>query len=58
MTTLDVAHCSTPLLCPFTTVLDIFMLRKVTTKKHCNNVGLNVPDNASLAVYWAALAEH
>jgi hypothetical protein len=25
---------------------------------HCNNVGLNVPDNAPLAVYQATLVEH
>jgi len=32
------------LLCPF--------------KMHCSNVGLNVPDNAPLAVYQVALAGH
>jgi hypothetical protein len=42
---------ATPLLCPFTIVLDIFTLKKDTTKTHYNNVGLNVPDNAPLAVY-------
>jgi hypothetical protein len=51
---LDVA----PLLCPFTMELDIFMLKKDTSKQHCNNVGLNVPDNASLPVYQAALSGH
>jgi hypothetical protein len=45
------------LLCLFTTALDIFTL-KDTAKMHCNNVGLNVPDNAPLAVYQAALAGH
>jgi hypothetical protein len=51
---LDVA----PLLCPFTTTLDIFTLRKDTTKQHYNNIELNVPDNASLVVYQVALAKH
>jgi hypothetical protein len=36
------------LLCPFTVTSDIFML-KDTAKKHCDNAGFNVPDNASLA---------
>jgi hypothetical protein len=49
---------ATLLLCPFTTVLDIFMLRVDTAKQHYNNVGLNVLDNASLVVYQATLAEH
>jgi len=49
---------ATLLFCPFTTVLDIFMLRKDTAKQHYNNVGLNVLDNASLVVYQATLAEH
>jgi hypothetical protein len=44
------------LLCPFTVASDIFMLKKDTAKTHCINVGLNVPDNAPLAVYQAALA--
>jgi len=39
-----------PMLCLFTVVLDIFMLRD-TAKTHCNNTGLNVLDNAPLAVY-------
>jgi hypothetical protein len=47
-----------PLLCPFTVALDIFMLKKDTTKMHCNNVGLNVLNNAPLAVYHAALVGH
>jgi hypothetical protein len=34
------------------------MLRKDTTKQHCNNAMLNVPDNASLVVYQATLARH
>jgi hypothetical protein len=46
------------LLCPFTITSNIFTLKKDTTKTHYNNVGLNVPDNAPLAVYQAALAEH
>jgi hypothetical protein len=46
------------LLCPFTTVLDIFMSRNNTAKQHCNNAELNVLDNTSLAVYHAALVEH
>ncbi len=47
-----------PLLCPFTTASDIFMMRKDIAKQHYNNVGLNVPDNASLAIYQVALARH
>jgi hypothetical protein len=39
------------LLCPFIAVLDICMLKKDIAKQHCNNIGFNVPDNASLAVY-------
>jgi hypothetical protein len=46
---------ATSLLCPFITTSNIFTL-KDTAKQHCNNVGLNVLDNASLAVYQAALA--
>jgi hypothetical protein len=34
------------------------MLRKDITKQHCNNVELNIPNNASLVVYQAALAGH
>jgi hypothetical protein len=44
------------LLCPFTVTSDIFMLKEDTAKTHCINAGLNVPDNAPLAVYQAALA--
>jgi hypothetical protein len=44
-----------PLLCPFTIVSDIFMLKKDTTKTHCINAKLNVLDNAPLAVYQVAL---
>jgi hypothetical protein len=40
-----------PLLCPFTIALDIFMLKKDTAKMHYNNAGLNVLNNAPLAVY-------
>jgi len=34
------------------------MLKKDTAKQHCNNAGPNVPNNASLLVYQAALVEH
>jgi hypothetical protein len=54
MMALDVA----PLLCPFVVALDIFILKKDIAKMHCNNVGFNVSDNASLAVYQVALAGH
>jgi hypothetical protein len=47
-----------PLLCPFTIMSDIFTLKQDTAEMHCNNVGLNVPDNAPLAVYEVALAGH
>ncbi len=40
-----------PLLCPFIVALDIFTLKKDITKMHCNNIGLNIPDNAPLAIY-------
>jgi len=40
-----------PLLCPFIIVLNIFTPSKDIAKKHCNNAELNIPDNASLAVY-------
>jgi hypothetical protein len=33
------------LLCPFIVVLDIFTLKKDTTKTHCNNARFNVPNN-------------
>jgi hypothetical protein len=39
------------LLCPFTIVSDIFMLKKDIAKTHCINAELNVLDNAPLAVY-------
>jgi len=48
----------TPLLCPFTVALDIFTLKKDIAKTHYNNVGLNIPNNAPLAVYQVALAGH
>ncbi len=48
----------TPLLCPFTVASDIFTLKRDTTKMHYNNVGLNVPNNAPMAVYQAALVRH
>jgi hypothetical protein len=44
------------LLCPFIIVSDIFMLKKDIAKTHYINAGLNVPDNAPLAVYQVALA--
>jgi hypothetical protein len=47
-----------PLLCPFTITLDIFTLKKDNAKTHSNNAGLNVPNNAPLAIYQAALARH
>jgi hypothetical protein len=46
------------LLCPFTVTLDIFTLKKDTTKTHYNNARFNVPNNAPLAVYQAAMAGH
>jgi hypothetical protein len=46
------------LLCPFTTVSNIFTLKKHTAKQHFNNAMLNVPNNESLPVYQAALAGH
>jgi len=48
----------TPLLCPFTVALDIFMLKKDIAKTHCNNVELNTPDNAPMAIYHVALVGH
>jgi hypothetical protein len=47
-----------PLLCPFIVMFDIFMLKKDTTKTHCNNAKLNVPDTTPVSVYHAALAGH
>jgi hypothetical protein len=49
---------ASPLLCPFTIALDIFTLKKDIAKTHCNNIGLNVPHNAPLAVYQVTLARH
>jgi hypothetical protein len=40
-----------PLLCPFTVALEIFTLKKDIAKTHCINAGLNVLDNAPMAVY-------
>jgi hypothetical protein len=54
MMVLDVAS----LLCLFTATLDIFALKKGTAKQYCDNVRLNVPNNASMAVYQVALAKH
>jgi hypothetical protein len=34
------------------------MLKKDTTKMHCNNVELNVPKNAAFVVYQVALMGH
>ncbi len=48
----------TPLLCFFIVTLNIFTLKKDIAKTHYNNVGLNVPNNAPLAVYQVALVEH
>ncbi|CAK9208351.1 unnamed protein product [Sphagnum jensenii] len=39
-------------------LIHLFTLKKDTSKQHCNNVELNIPDNASLLVYQAALARH
>jgi hypothetical protein len=39
------------LLCPFIVALNIFTLKKDIAKMHYNNVGLNVPNNAPMAVY-------
>jgi hypothetical protein len=47
-----------PLLCPFIVVSDIFALKKNIAKTHCKNAGFNVPDNAPLSIYKAALAGH
>jgi hypothetical protein len=52
------ALATAPLLCPFTVASDIFTLKKDITKTHYNNVRLNVPNNAPLAVYQATLAGH
>ncbi len=52
------ALATTPLLCPFIIASDIFTLKKDIAKTHCINVGLNIPDNAPLVVYQAALAEN
>ncbi len=52
------ALATAPLLCPFTVVSNIFMLKKDIAKTHCINTGLNIPDNAPLATYQAALAEN
>jgi hypothetical protein len=48
---------ATLLLCPFTTTSDIFTLKDIA-KTHFNNIGLNVPNNAPLAIYQIALAGH
>jgi hypothetical protein len=46
------------LLCPFTVALEIFTLKKDIAKTHYNNAGLNILNNAPLAVYQAALTGH
>jgi hypothetical protein len=46
---------STPLICLSTTASGIFTLRKDIAKQHYNNAELNVPNNASLAIYQATL---
>jgi hypothetical protein len=53
-----VLNAAASLLCPFTIASNIFTLKKDTAKMHCSNAGLNVPDNAPLAVYQVALAGH
>jgi hypothetical protein len=35
-----------------------FTLKKDTIKTHFNNAGLNIPNNAPLAIYQVALARH
>ncbi len=52
------AFATIPLLCPFTIVTNIFTLKKNTAKMHWNNVEFNIPDNAPLAIYHAALVVH
>jgi hypothetical protein len=52
------AFIAAPSLCPFILTSDIFTLKKDIAKTHFNNAGLNVPDNALLAVYQVALTEH
>jgi hypothetical protein len=47
-----------PLLCPFIVALDIFTLKKDIAKTHCNNVRLNVLNNAPLAAYQAIMGGH
>jgi len=47
-----------PLMCPFTATSDIFTLKKDIIKQHYDNAKLNIPDNASLAVYQVALVGH
>jgi hypothetical protein len=46
------------LLCPFTIASDIFTFKKDTTKMHCKNAGLNIPNNAPLAVNLVTLVGH
>jgi len=45
-------------MCPFIVASDIFTLKKDITKTHYNNIRLNVPDNAPLAVNQVALVGH
>jgi hypothetical protein len=52
------ALAAAPLLCPFIVASAIFTLKKDTTKTHFNNTGLNILDNAPLAIYQATLAGH
>jgi hypothetical protein len=49
---------TTPLLCPFTIVSNIFTLKKDIAKTHYNNIGLNVPNYAPLAIYNVTQAGH
>ncbi len=46
------------LLCPIIIASDILLLKKDNAKTHCNNIRLNVLNNAHLAVYQAALPRH
>ncbi|CAK9236962.1 unnamed protein product [Sphagnum troendelagicum] len=46
------------LLCPFTVVSDIFVLKKDTAKQYHDNARFNVLNNASMAVYQVALAKN
>ncbi len=51
-----IAFDATLLLCPFTVASNILTLKKDIAKMHYNNVRLNIPNNAPLAIYQATLA--